>query len=100
MRASIIIFEHMIPFILSNLPSAQPQSGEVTEFRRRKPEDSELSLNMNMNQIYDYIRMLDAEGYPKAFIRFGSYKLCFSRASLKSDKIVADVEFICEGKDE
>lgn len=100
MRTSAIIFSQMIPFIISNRPLAKPQIGKVTEFLRRQPKDSELSADMDIMQIYDYIRMLDAEGYPKAFIRFGPYKLCFSRASLKSNKIIADVEFICEVEDE
>ena len=43
--------------------------------------------------------MLDAEGYPEAFIKFGDYKLKFSRASFKHNKIVADVEII-EGEED
>jgi len=42
------------------------------------------------------IRMLDGEEYPRAFIKFGKYKLEFSRASLKNNKIIADVEIMDE----
>jgi len=35
--------------------------------------------------------MLDAEGYPNAYIEFGDYILEFSRASLKHQRIHADV---------
>ena len=43
--------------------------------------------------------MLDAEGYPKAFIKFGNYRLEFSRSSLKNDRIIADVEIIVDGEE-
>ena len=49
---------------------------------------------MSLIQIYDHIRMLDGEGYPKAFLRFGPYRIEFSRASYKGDKIIADVEIV------
>lgn len=93
-RASEIIFNKMIPYIIENKATPQDQQGEIVEFKRRKPEDGELLSNMNLEKIFDYIRMLDGEGYPPAFIKFGDYKLNFSRASLKNGKIVADVEIV------
>lgn len=99
-RSSNIIFDRMIPHIICKQPSAKPQLGKIVEFTRRKPQDSELHPDMDLKRIYDYIRMLDAEGYPKAFIKFGQYKLEFSRASFKNGKIIADVELIDGGKDE
>lgn len=93
-RAAKIIFKKMIPDIIYNHPVAIAQCGEVVHFKRRKPEESELSEAMNMQQIYDYIRMLDGEGYPKAFIYFGKYKIIFSRASLKNGYIQADVKIM------
>ena len=41
-----------------------------------------------LNKVYDYIRMLDAEGYPKAFLNFGNFRLEFLRASLKNGYIL------------
>lgn len=35
--------------------------------------------------------MLDAEGYPQAFLNIGNLRLMFNRASLKKDRILADV---------
>lgn len=98
MRASDIIFKEMIPKIIENNIIPYKQVGEVVEFKRRRPEQSELKAEFELNKIYDYIRMLDGEDYPKAFIRFGKYKLEFSRASLKNDKIIADVEIVDEGE--
>ncbi|WP_142414609.1 formyltransferase family protein [Hathewaya massiliensis] len=99
MRASEIIFNEMIPEIINNKIIPEKQKGEVIEFKRRKSSQSEILTEFDFNTIYDYIRMLDGEGYPKAFIQFGKYKLEFSRASLKSNKIIADVEIICDEDD-
>ena len=92
MRASEIIFADMIPFILDNRPVPVPQSGEGVVFKRRKLEDSELSAKMSLAQIFDHIRMLDAEGYPPAYMRFGDYVIELTRPKLTSDGIVADVK--------
>ncbi|SHH67282.1 formyltransferase family protein [Desulfosporosinus lacus] len=99
-RASEIIFDRMIPYIICEQPLAKPQSGRIERFIRRKPEDGEIHPSMELKEIYDYIRMLDAEGYPNAFIKFGKYKLEFSRASMKNGKIIVDTKFIDGSKDE
>lgn len=97
MRSADVIFKEMIPNIINNNIIAYKQVGKVVEFRRRRPEQSEIKAEFELNKIYDYIRMLDGEGYPKAFVRFGQYRLEFSRASLKNGKIIADVEIVEEG---
>ena len=62
-------------------------------FTRRKPEDSNIGEVSDINQIYDYIRMLDAEGYPHAFIELSGIKYEFGRVSKKADgSLVADVK--------
>lgn len=96
MRASGIIFGKMIPKIISREIIPQKQVGEVIKFKRREPSQSEIFVEYDINKIYDQIRMLDGEGYPKAFIKYGKYKLEFSRASLKNNRIIADVEIIDE----
>lgn len=39
---------------------------------------------MPLDKIYDYIRMLDAEGYPRAYMDFGPYRLEFEQAQMSS----------------
>ncbi len=95
-RASQIIFNKMIPKIINEKILPKKQSGEVIQFKRRNSSQSEILSNFDLEKIYDYIRMLDGEEYPKAFIKFGKYKFEFSRASLKNNKIIADVEIIDE----
>jgi methionyl-tRNA formyltransferase len=91
LRSSFIIGE-MIKEILDKRISAQPQVGSSVIFKRRKPEDSDISKLIKIEEVYDYIRMLDGEGYPPAFIETDHFKFEFSRSSLKSnDIIIADV---------
>ena len=96
-RASQIVFEKMIPRFLNENIEAVPQVGEPVIFKRRKPVESELQENFSLDQIYDYIRMLDAEGYPNAFLNFGNYKLQFTNASydgaeLRANVVIREVE--------
>lgn len=94
-RASRLI-EDMIIEILEKEIHPEPQIGKAEIFKRRKPEDGDWSGVKSLNEVYDFIRMLDAEGYPPAFIRIGDYKLEFSRASRKVEAILADVKIIKE----
>jgi methionyl-tRNA formyltransferase len=89
-RASLLSWEMAGEIILNSIVP-QKQKGPVTEFRRRKPEDSEIPENLSMEKIYDYIRMLDAEDYPRAFIQKHGYKLEFENAHLNENKLVAKV---------
>jgi len=90
--AADIIFSKMIPYILNNNLTPQKQSGELVCFTRRTPEMSEIKPGLSINQIYDHIRMLDAEGYPRAFINFGEYKLSFSHVIKNGKSLIANVE--------
>lgn len=91
-RASDIIFEKMIPVFMSNNLTAKEQIGTPVFFKRRKPEESELQESMSLQMVYDYIRMLDAEGYPKAYINFGKLKLVFKNAKIQEGKLATEVE--------
>lgn len=91
MRASGII-ETMIEEIIQTNPKPQIQTGEPVEFKRRKAADSDISGLNDLDTIYDYIRMLDAEGYPKACLTIGDVKYEFSRVQQKADgSLMADV---------
>ncbi|WP_456392073.1 methionyl-tRNA formyltransferase [Persephonella sp.] len=96
MLASEIIFYDMIPFILENNPVPKEQKGKVITFKRRTPEQSNIqTANLcSLEEFYDFIRMLDAEDYPKAFIRIGKFKILFFEVHKKSDKLVGRFEVI------
>lgn len=91
LRASAII-ENMIVDIINTNPQPIAQVGEPTFFKRRKPEQGNLLNAQSLEQAFDLIRMLDADGYPNAFINVGNLRLEFTRASHKADSISADVK--------
>lgn len=93
------IMEDMIIQIVSNNPAPVPQKGEPVIFKRRKPEQSNINEISNLEKLFDHIRMLDADGYPLAFLETDNFILKFKRASIKSDRIESDV-IIMEKKDE
>ena len=82
----------MIVEIIREKPAPVEQMGEPVIFKRRKPAESEMSGIMSLSELYDHIRMLDAEGYPRAFFKVGNFRFEFHRASLKNGKVNTDVE--------
>ena len=92
---TIPIIEAMIGEIIEKKLKPKPQEGKVVEFKRRKPEQGNISDLDQAYKIYDYIRMLDCEGYPPAFIETKYFRLEFTQASLKSEQeIIANVRII------
>lgn len=92
LRASGIIEDMIVDIIKDNL-HPKPQTGEPVLFTRRKPADSDMAQLDDINTIYDYIRMLDAEGYPHAYLENNNIRFEFRRVSMKADgSLVADVK--------
>jgi methionyl-tRNA formyltransferase len=92
---SVLIIEKMIMEIINNSLQPQSQKGEVVEFKRRKKEDGNIKNLETITDVYDYIRMLDCEGYPNAFLETENFRFEFSRASFKDDQTInADVRII------
>ena len=93
-RAASII-GRMIQQIIIQQIEPEKQVGVPVIFERRKLEDGNITSCETIEQLYDIIRMLDCEGYPKAFYENDKFRFEFSRASLKSgNKINADVRII------
>lgn len=69
------------------------QDAKVT-FKRRKPEESSLVCAdySSLEKLFDHIRMLDAETYPKAYLYWNGVKIEFSRAALRLGRIDCDVK--------
>lgn len=88
-QKSAIIIVEMIKEIIIKKSIPSPQIGEVVEFKRRKPEESNISELEDLENIYNYIRMLDCEGYPHAFIETKYFKAEFTNANFnESEKII------------
>lgn len=92
-RASVLVFA-MIEEILNERPEPVPQQGEVTLFKRRTPAESRIPDGLSLPALFDFIRMLDADGYPRAFLEYGGLRLTFSRAALQNGALHASVEIM------
>lgn len=79
----------MMAEIAEKEPQPVPQQGEPVIFKRRTPEMSRLPDKGDTKKIYDHIRMLDAQTYPRAFLRHGEFELDFSDAALEPDGSVS-----------
>lgn len=90
-RASKLTGE-MIAEIVQKQLVPIPQTGESTIFRRRTPSEGNLSQLNTLEEVFDYIRMLDADGYPPAFLETEHLKFEFTRASLRPGSVIADVK--------
>lgn len=88
---SALLTAKMITSIVELQPEPTPQTGAVTHFNRRTPEQSEIQGNESLDKLYDVIRMLDAKSYPKAFLHYGDFTLHFENAQLTDDSLSASV---------
>lgn len=82
----------MIVEIIETRPIPQKQEGIPVVFRRRSPEQSDMQGLQSLEKVFDWIRMLDAEGYPHAFLETPYLRLSFRRAALRDGYIEADVK--------
>ena len=80
----IIVKKELVP---------QEQQGTAVFFKRRTPAQSFIGADLSPAQLYDHIRMLDAEGYPHAFIIMNGYKLEFTDARINDETVTAKVTF-------
>ena len=93
---STYVIEGMIEKVVKNKLHPVPQVGEIVEFKRRKPADSNWENLSTLEEVFDYIRMLDCEGYPHAFIETPIFKIEFNKASfdINEEIITANVRII------
>lgn len=89
-RAADLIYD-MIGDIVTRDIVPVPQQGEAVVFSRRTPDESALPQDESLARLYDFIRMLDAPTYPKAFIDWGQWRIEFDHARLEQDSVEAHV---------
>ncbi len=96
-RAAELTFD-MIGEIVRTEPQPKMQVGEPVVFNRRNPSQSELPRIGSPTSVYDFIRMLDAESYPRAFVDWGDFRLEFEDSKLEGDRVVAKVSIKSRGE--
>jgi methionyl-tRNA formyltransferase len=89
-RAADLVYD-MIKEIIASEPIPVAQRGKVTMFSRRTPDQSILPQSGSTEALYDFIRMLDAPTYPKAFIDWGQWRLVFDHAQISGEGLEAHV---------
>ncbi len=89
----------IIQWMIAQNPQPTPQEGEVVIFKRRKPEQSGLPNSGSLQSAYNFIRMLDADGYPNAFLEYGEYIINFRNAKYIGDRVFAEAEIRLLKKD-
>ena len=85
------LMEGMIVSIANGAIEPTDQTGDVVAFARRRPEQGDLGKVSSLAEAHDVIRMLDADGYPHAFLEAGGLRFEFTRASMRLDHVAADV---------
>jgi methionyl-tRNA formyltransferase len=84
-RMSNLIMKQ-INTIISEHPTPYPQAeGNFETFTRRKNKDSDISGLNCLESIFDHIRMLDASGYPHAYISHGDLRYEFRAVEKSAD---------------
>ncbi len=87
--------------IVKTKPVPRKQVGPGTVFKRRSPAESEVTQEVkSLKELFDFIRMLDASGYPRAYIKYNNYKIEFSRPALRARGIQADVNIALSDGDD
>lgn len=89
-----VCVENLILEICSEKITPVEQSGRVLNFKRLSCRDNELLSSYTLKQMYDRVRMVDGEDYPKAFINFGDYAINFSNANLTREGLTAHVTIV------
>ena len=94
-RSSKLVFQMIESIIVENIKPVE-QQGDITIFKRRNPEQSLIPDKIyDLKELFDFIRMLDAEGYPKAKIIYNNFVFEFERPALRTEKIEATVQIRC-----
>lgn len=82
----------MILEIIRHKIIPRSQKGKIVIFKRRKSKQSEIPKCHDLKGLFDFIRMLDAPGYPKAFIKYKGFIFEFSNAKMSGNKILSNTE--------
>jgi len=88
------LVEEMIREIIATRPEPVPQKGEAVVFKRRTPEQSNLAGITDPQKIHDHIRMLDADGYPHAFLEQDGVRYEFTASELVAGQVRARVRIV------
>ena len=88
-RINVAINSLIEELLFNGLPIPSPQIGEPTYFSRRKKEQNLIPNNLELSGVYDRIRMLDDENYPRAYLVVGDYRIEFHSSQFTGKELIA-----------
>ena len=70
------------------------QKGSPSYFKRRNAKQSLINFKKikSFDKLYDFLRMLDADGYPNDYIKLNKYNLSFNSVKQDKNTIYANVQ--------
>ena len=82
----------MINSFVKKIPKSKKQSGSPYYFKRRRPDESDISNLKSINKVYDHIRMLDTniKNFPAAFIEASNLIIEFVNPKKNKNSVVAE----------
>ena len=97
-RTAPVCFEMMRKIHMEEMAPVE-QEGKPTIYKRRTPAESLIPESLSINKLYDFVRMLDAPNYPKAFLLHGDLRVEMFNARIDNDKTLsAEVRVIKDEK--
>ncbi len=84
----------MVEILIKKKIKPVDQKGKVFFFKRFKKKESEIKNEKNIIEIYNKIRMLDSEEYPKAYIKINKFKFYLSKANIRKNTLSCDAKII------
>ena len=90
----------LIKRCVQDSPAPVKQSVFLPVRKRRKTCEIPVEKIKDINSLYDYIRMLDGQGYEHAFVKLGPIKIKLSRAKIVDEETTLADALIELKKDE
>lgn len=93
-RVSVAI-NKMICMLMNTHIVPRAQIGAPHVFKRLTSKDNFIPGHLELAEVFDRIRMLDADDYPRAFITHGKLKFEFSSAEVSGDclKVICEIKY-------
>ena len=76
-RSSKIIFKIILKIIKMKKITSYKQKGKIVKFKRLKNNSNISSKIKNIDEVYNHIRMLDADSYKKAYLDIEKIRITF-----------------------
>lgn len=90
-RSSTIIFQMILKIIKMKKINTYKQKGKVVRFKRLKKNSNLNSRIKSINQVYNHIRMLDAESYQRAYLNINKIRITFFNVKKIKNKLLSMV---------